>query len=479
MFESLSEKISGVIDKLRGRGKLSEADVKDALREVRRALLEADVSLSVVKTFIEKVREKAVGEELWKSLTPGQLVVKHVRDELVALMGGEATPLEMSADPPTVIMLVGLNGHGKTTSSGKLALHLKEREKKKVLLAATDVYRPAAIKQLEVLGEQLGVPVFQMGDKNDPVDISKAAVAHAQKEGFDVLIVDTAGRLHVDSELMDELERTRKAIDPDEVLMVVDAMTGQDAVNIAEQFAKQIKTTGVIMTKLDGDARGGAALSVREVTGQPIKFIGLGERLQALEVFHPDRMASRILGMGDVLGLIEKAEQTMDEESAAALEAKILENNFDLDDFLGQMQQIKKLGPLQDIIKMLPGVGNNPALRELNVDESRFSRMEAIIRSMTVKERRHPEIINASRKKRIAAGSGNEVSEVNNLLKQFGMLQKMMSSLTGGGGFPGMPRLPGMPNKKGKGKGQSHNPNKKGKKKIKGMGLPFKMPFGR
>jgi signal recognition particle subunit SRP54 len=479
MFESLSEKISGVIDRLRGRGKLSEADVKDALREVRRALLEADVSLSVVKTFIDKVREKAVGEELWKSLTPGQLVVKHVRDELIALMGGEATPLEMSPDPPTVIMLVGLNGHGKTTSSGKLALHLKEREKKKVLLAATDVYRPAAIKQLEVLGEQLGVPVFHMGDKNDPVDISKAAVAHAQKEGFDVVIVDTAGRLHVDSELMDELERTRKAIDPDEVLMVVDAMTGQDAVNIAEQFAKQIKTTGVIMTKLDGDARGGAALSVREVTGQPIKFIGLGERLQALEVFHPDRMASRILGMGDVLGLIEKAEQTMDEEEAALLEQKILENNFDLNDFLGQMQQIKKLGPLQDIIKMLPGVGNNPALRELNVDESRFSRMEAIIRSMTIKERRQPEIINASRKKRIAAGSGNEVSEVNNLLKQFGMLQKMMSSLTGGGGFPGMPRLPGMPNKKGKGKNQSQNPNKKGKKKIKGMGLPFKMPFGR
>ena len=472
MFESLSERISGVIDKLRGRGKLSEADVKDALREVRRALLEADVSLSVVKTFIDKVREKAIGEELWKSLTPGQLVVKHVRDELIELMGGAAAPLEFNADPPTVIMMVGLNGHGKTTSSGKLALYLKEREKKKVLLAATDVYRPAAIKQLEVLGEQIGCQVFQMGDKNDPVDISKAAVAYAEKEGFDVVIIDTAGRLHVDSELMDELERTRKAINPDEVLMVVDAMTGQDAVNIAEQFAEQIKTTGVVMTKLDGDARGGAALSVREVTGQPIKFIGLGERLQALEVFHPDRMASRILGMGDVLGLIEKAELAMDEEDAQLLEQKILENNFDLDDFLSQMQQIRKLGPLQDIIKMLPGIGNNPALRELNVDEGRFSRMEAIIRSMTIKERRQPDIINASRKKRIAAGSGNEVSEVNNLLKQFGMLQKMMSSLTGGGGFPGMPKLPGMP-KKGK------NPNKKGKKKIKGIGLPFKMPFGR
>lgn len=478
MFESLSEKISGVIDKLRGRGKLSEADVKDALREVRRALLEADVSLSVVKVFIDKVKEKATGEELWKSLTPGQLVVKYVRDELVELMGGAAVPLELSADPPTVLMMVGLNGHGKTTSSGKLALYLKEREKKKVLLAATDVYRPAAIKQLEVLGQQIGVPVFAMGDKNDPVDISKAAVAHAQKEGFDIVIIDTAGRLHVDSELMDELERTRQAVHAHEVLLVVDAMTGQDAVNIAEQFAKQIQTTGVVMTKLDGDARGGAALSIREITGQPIKFIGIGERLQALEVFHPDRMASRILGMGDVLGLIEKAEQTMDQEEAALLEQKILENNFDLDDFLGQMQQIRKLGPLQDLIKMLPGIGNNPALKELNVDEGRFSRMEALIRSMTLKERRRPEIINASRKKRIAAGSGNEVSDVNALLKQFGMLQKVMTNLTGGGGgLPGMPRLPGMSGRPGK--QPKHNPNKKGKKKIKGMGLPFRMPFSR
>lgn len=479
MFESLSEKISSVIDKLRGRGKLSEADVKDALREVRRALLEADVSLSVVKIFIEKVREKATGEELWKSLTPGQLVVKYVRDELIALMGGEAAPLTFADKSPTVVLMVGLNGHGKTTSSGKLALYLKEREKKKVLLAATDVYRPAAIKQLEVLGEQLGVPVFAMGDKNNPVDISRAAVAHAEKEGFDVVIIDTAGRLHVDNELMDELERTREAVDAHEVLMVVDAMTGQDAVAIADQFAKQIKTTGLIMTKLDGDARGGAALSVRQVTGQPIKFIGVGERLQALEVFHPDRMASRILGMGDVLGLIEKAEQTMDQEEAALLEQKLLENNFGLDDFLSQMQQIRKLGPLQDLVKMLPGVGNNPALRELNVDEKKFGRMEAIIRSMTLRERQRPDIINASRKKRIALGSGNEVSDVNGLLKQFGMLQKMMSNLTGGGGgFPGMPGIPGMSHGRGN-KQQKHNPNKKGKKKIKGIGMPFKMPFGR
>ena len=470
MFESLSERISGVIDKLRGRGKLSEEDVKDALREVRRALLEADVSLSVVKKFIGQVREKAIGEELWKSLTPGQLVVKHVRDELVELMGGAATPLELSADPPTVIMMVGLNGAGKTTTSGKLALHLTKKEKKKVLLAATDVYRPAAIKQLEVLGEQLSIPVFQMGDKNNPVDIAKAAVAHAQKEEFDIVIVDTAGRLQANEELMQELEDTREALEPSETLLVLDAMTGQDAVNIANQFAQRIKTTGVVMTKLDGDARGGAALSVREVTGMPIKFIGLGERLQALEVFHPDRMASRILGMGDVLGLIEKAEQTLDEGEAAALEAKILENNFDLDDFLNQMKQIRKLGPLQDIIKMLPGVGNNPALKDLQVDEGRFARMEAIICSMTRKERRSPDVINASRKKRIALGSGNEVSDVNQLLKQFTMLQKMMESLTGGGGMPGMPRLPGMP-KRGK------KPKKKGRKKLKGIGLPFKMPF--
>ena len=471
MFESLSERISGAIDKLRGRGKLTEQDVKDALREVRRALLEADVSLSVVKKFIGKVREKAVGEELWKSLTPGQLVVKHVRDELTELMGGEAVPLEMSADPPTVIMMVGLNGAGKTTTAGKLALHLT-KEKKKVLLAATDVYRPAAIKQLEVLGEQLKVPVFQMGDKNSPVDIAEAAVAHAEKEEFDIVIIDTAGRLQANEELMKELEDTREAIKPDESLLVLDAMTGQDAVNIANQFGQRIKTTGVIMTKLDGDARGGAALSVREVTGMPIKFIGVGERLQALEVFHPDRMAGRILGMGDVLGLIEKAEQTMDEEEAAALEAKILENEFDLNDFLNQMKQIRKLGPLENIIKMLPGVGNNPALKDLQVDEGRFARMEAIICSMTLEERKRPNLLNASRKKRVAAGSGNDVSDVNQLLKQFTMLQKMMESLTGGGGMPGMPRLPGMPKR-----GKKPKKNKKGKKKLKGIGLPFKMPF--
>lgn len=471
MFESLSERISGVIKKLRGRGKLTEADVKEALREVRRAMLEADVSLPVVRDFVKKVEERAIGEELWKSLTPGQLVVKHVRDELTELMGGDTSEIGYAEEGPTVIMLVGLNGSGKTTSSGKLANFLKKNGKKP-LLAATDVYRPAAIKQLEVLGEQLKVPVFQMGDKNNPVDIAKAAVAHAEKEEFDIVIIDTAGRLQANEELMKELEDTREAIKPDESLLVLDAMTGQDAVNIANQFGQRIKTTGVIMTKLDGDARGGAALSVREVTGMPIKFIGVGERLQALEVFHPDRMAGRILGMGDVLGLIEKAEQTMDEEEAAALEAKILENEFDLDDFLNQMKQIRKLGPLENIIKMLPGIGNNPALRDLQVDEGRFARMEAIICSMTREERKRPNILNASRKKRVAAGSGNDVSDVNQLLKQFTMLQKMMQSLTGGGGMPGMPRLPGMPKR-----GKKPNKNKKGKKKLKGIGLPFKMPF--
>ncbi len=460
MFESLSERIGGILDKLRGRGKLKEADVKEALREVRRALLEADVSLPVVKAFVARVEERAVGEELWKSLTPGQLVVKHVKDELVELMGGEAAPLDIAKHKPTVVMMVGLNGSGKTTSTGKLGLHLKKNGTK-ALLAATDVYRPAAIKQLEVLGKQIGVDVFQMGEKTDPLNIAKAAISHGERESYDVVIIDTAGRLHANEELMGELERTKEAVEPHEVLLVVDAMTGQDAVNIAEQFAERIGVTGIVMTKLDGDARGGAALSVKEVTGCPIKFIGVGEKLSALEIFHPDRMASRILGMGDVLSLIEKAEQAMDEEEAARLEKKILENKFNLDDFLSQMQQIKRLGPLQDIVKMLPGV-NASMMKDLNVDEKRFSHMEAIIRSMTLKERKYPELLNASRKKRVAKGSGTEVSEVNQLLKQFEMLQSMMQSLAGGG-----PPMAGQRSMKKKKKG------KKGKKKIKGMPFRF------
>ncbi len=460
MFESLSERISGVIKKLRGRGKLTEEDVNVALREVRRALLEADVSLPVVRDFIKKVKDRAVGEELWKSLTPGQLVVKYVRDELTELMGGETAELNKAEQGPTVIMMVGLNGTGKTTSSGKLALHLKKKGKKP-LLAATDVYRPAAIKQLEVLGKQIGVDVFQMGDKTDPINISRAAVAQGEREKHDYVIIDTAGRLTLNEELMQELQKTHEAVTPHETLLVVDAMTGQDAVNIAEEFTKRLTVTGIVMTKLDGDARGGAALSVKHVTGSPVKFVGMGEKLSALDQFHPDRMSSRILGMGDVLGLIEKAEQAIDEEEAAALERKIREDNFTLEDFLGQMRQIRKLGPLQDIVKMLPGMGGNAALQNLQVDEKKFSRMEAIICSMTKDERRRPDILNASRKKRVAKGSGNDVSEVNQLLKQFDMLRTMMRKLTGGG--PGS----GKKNRKKK---------KKGRRRIKGV-MPFRLPF--
>ncbi len=428
MFDSLTERIQGVLNKLRGRGKLTEADVNDALREVRRALLEADVSLAVVKEFINQVKTRAIGEELWKSLTPGQLVVKHVRDCLVELMGGTQADLNLADAPPTVILMVGLHGAGKTTSTGKLALFMKNRGFKP-LLAATDIYRPAAIKQLEVLGNQLGIPVYQLGENASPLNICRGAYKQAKDNGNDVLLIDTAGRLHVEKELMDELKIAKEEMKPQEVLLVVDAMTGQDAVNIASQFSEQIGITGVVMTKLDGDARGGAALSVRQVTGAPIKYIGIGEKSSALEPFHPDRMASRILGMGDVMSLIEKAEQAIDEEQAQLLEKKIRENQFDLDDFLKQMQQIRKLGSITDLLSMLPGVGS--AIKDLPVDEKAISRMEAIIQSMTAQERRRPEILNASRKKRVAKGSGNQVAEVNRLVKHFDMVKNMMKMFTG------------------------------------------------
>jgi len=428
VFDSLTERIQGVLNKLRGRGKLTEADVNDALREVRRALLEADVSLAVVKEFINQVKTRAIGEELWKSLTPGQLVVKHVRDCLVELMGGTQADLNLADSPPTVILMVGLHGAGKTTSTGKLALFMKNRGFKP-LLAATDIYRPAAIKQLEVLGNQLGIPVYQLGDNASPLNICRGAYKQAKENGNDVLLIDTAGRLHVEKELMDELKIAKEEMKPQEVLLVVDAMTGQDAVNIASQFSEQIGITGVVMTKLDGDARGGAALSVRQVTGAPIKYIGIGEKSSALEPFHPDRMASRILGMGDVMSLIEKAEQAIDEEQAQLLEKKIRENQFDLDDFLKQMQQIRKLGSITDLLSMLPGVGS--AIKDLPVDEKAISRMEAIIQSMTAQERRRPEILNASRKKRVAKGSGNQVAEVNRLVKHFDMVKNMMKMFTG------------------------------------------------
>ncbi|MBT9583575.1 signal recognition particle protein [bacterium] len=428
MFDSLTERIQGVLNRLRGRGKLTEADVNDALREVRRALLEADVSLEVVKTFIQQVKERAVGEELWKSLTPGQLVVKHVRDCLVELMGGTQADLTLADTPPTVILMVGLHGAGKTTSTGKLALFMKNRGFKP-LLAATDIYRPAAIKQLEVLGNQLGIPVYQLGENASPLNICRGAYKQAKDNGNDILLIDTAGRLHVDSDLMEELRTAKEEMKPQEVLLVVDAMTGQDAVNIAQMFMDQIGITGVVMTKLDGDARGGAALSVRQVTGAPIKYIGIGEKSSALEPFHPDRMASRILGMGDVMSLIEKAEQAIDEEQAQLLEKKIRENQFDLDDFLKQMQQIRKLGSITDLLSMLPGVGS--AIKDLPVDEKAITRMEAIIQSMTAHERRRPDVLNASRKKRIAKGSGNQVAEVNRLVKHFDMVKNMMKMFTG------------------------------------------------
>ena len=422
MFESLQDKLGSIFKKLRGRGKLSEQDVDLALREVRIALLEADVSLKVVKDFISKVRVKAVGEAVWNSLTPGQLVVKFVKDELVELMGSEKAIIHLAPQPPTVIMLAGLNGAGKTTSSGKLALYFKEKGHSP-LLVATDIYRPAAITQLRVLGEKLGVPVYTLGDKQTPVNICKGAIAQAFSTGNDIVIIDTAGRFHIDEELMRELIDIKTNIKLSETLLVVDAMTGQEAVNIAESFNNQIGIDGVILTKLDGDARGGAALSVKAVTGKPIKFAGMGEKLEALEPFNADRIVSRILGMGDVLGLIEKAESAYTEEQAKELERKFRKQEFTLQDFLEQIQQVKKMGPIQNLLAMIPGISN--ALKDMPIDDKQVRHVEAIIQSMTPKERKEPSILNASRKKRIAAGCGMEVSDVNRLIKQYDMSKKM------------------------------------------------------
>ncbi|MGM9991727.1 MAG: signal recognition particle protein [Candidatus Bruticola sp.] len=428
MFESLSERLNDIFKKISGRGKLTEDDVNEALREVRRALLEADVSLSVVKEFISHIRERAVGEELIKSMTPGQQVIRYVRDELVSLMGSETAKLTFAAKAPTVFMVCGLNGAGKTTSAAKLASYLRGSGHHP-LLAATDVYRPAAIQQLEVLAKQIGVPVFKLEGCQDPVEITSQAVAQAKSLGRDVVIIDTAGRLNIDSELMEELKKQRDAVSPHEIILVVDAMTGQDAVNVARDFNELLGITGVIMTKLDGDARGGAAISVRKVTGAPIKFVGTSERLSGLEPFHPDRMAGRILGMGDVLSLIEKAEQTLDKEKAQELSERLKQNKFDLNDLLDQMQQIRRMGPIKDIIKMLPGVGR--ALDDIPIGEKEIRRVESIILSMTPKERRNPEILDASRKRRIAKGSGSDVSAVNAILKQYGELRKFMKSIGG------------------------------------------------
>ena len=452
-FEGLSEKLSAAFKRLRGKGRLTEADVREAMREVRLALLEADVSFKVVKEFVASVTERAVGSDVLESLTPAQQIIKIVNEELTALMGGANAKIAFASSGPTVIMLVGLQGAGKTTNGAKLAGYLKNRMNKRPLLAACDVYRPAAIEQLKVVGGQLGIPVFEMGQAN-PVDIAQKALSHARDRGYDTVLLDTAGRLHIDEALMDELKRIKSAVRPQEILLVVDAMTGQDAVNAASAFDEALGIDGVLLTKLDGDARGGAALSIRASTGKPIKFAGTGEKLDMIELFHPDRMASRILGMGDMLSLIEKAEQNFDEKQAAKLEEKIRKNRFTLSDYLEQMQQLKNMGDLSQIAGMMPG-NLGKQMQGAQIDEKVMARTEAIILSMTPKERENPGILNASRKRRIAAGCGLEVVDVNRLLKQFEMMQQLTKQLSKGklpkgmGGFGGgMSRMHGFGRKK-------------------------------
>ena len=451
-FESLSEKLNAAFKRLRGKGRLTPADVREAMREVRMALLEADVSYKVVKDFTKAVTERASGADVLESLSPAQMVVKIVNEELCALMGGANQKLNISSKSPSVVMLVGLQGAGKTTNGAKLAAYMR-KQGKRPLLAACDIYRPAAITQLETVGRQLDIPVFQMG-QTDPVDIAKAAIEHAKKHGNDLVFLDTAGRLHIDEELMDELRRIRDAVEPAEILLVVDAMTGQDAVNAASAFDEALGVTGVMLTKLDGDARGGAALSIRAATGKPIKFIGVGEKLDMIEPFHPDRMASRILGMGDVLTLIEKAEQSFDEKKALEAAERLKANRFTLTDYLEQMGQLKNMGDLESIAAMIPGM-NAGALKGAKFDDRLMARQEAIILSMTPAERENPALLNSSRKKRVAAGSGVQVVDVNRLLKQYESMQQMMKQFSGKnmkkmqkklgrmGGFPGMGGLGG------------------------------------
>ena len=443
MFANLTEKLANAFKKFKNKGKLTEADVKEGMREVKLALLEADVNFKVVKSFIASVTERAVGSQVLESLVPAQQIVKIVNEELIKLMGSESPKLNINPKPPTVVMMVGLQGAGKTTHAGKLAKMYKGKGKSP-LLVACDVYRPAAIDQLKIVGESVEVPVFSLGARISPVEIAKAGLTHAKKNGNDLVIIDTAGRLHIDEELMGELVNIKEATTPDEILLVVDAMTGQDAVNVAKSFNDQLDISGVILTKMDGDTRGGAALSVKFVTQKPIKFIGTGEKLDALELFHPDRIASRILGMGDVLSLIEKAEAAYDEKNAKEMEKKLREQSFTLDDFLEQMQQLKKMGNLDSLLKMLPGA-NTGALKDATIDERQMARTEAIILSMTKREREKPEIINGSRRKRIAKGSGTLVEDVNRLLRQFEQMKKTMKQLSNmgrrRGGFGGM-KLP-------------------------------------
>lgn len=440
-FEGLSEKLTSAFKKLRSKGKLSEKDVRDSMREVRLALLEADVNYKVAKDFTDKVAERAIGEEVMQSLTPAQMVVKIVNEELVELMGASQSRLNTASAPPTVIMMCGLQGSGKTTHSGKLALAQKKKGHRP-LLVACDVYRPAAIKQLQVVASQAGVPVFEMG-QDDPVKIAKKAIAHAKDHGNDIVILDTAGRLHIDTELMQELADVKKEVNPTEILLVVDAMTGQDAVNVAKSFNDLLEISGVILTKLDGDTRGGAALSVRKVTDKPIKFVGTGEKLTDLEEFHPDRMASRILGMGDMLSLIEEAESKLDQQKAEQMAARLMKNKFDLEDLLEQMNQIKNMGSLKSIISKIPGIAQK--VNDEDIDDRQIDRLCAIILSMTKKERQKPDILNASRKKRIAKGSGMKVEDVNSLLKRFEQMQKMMKQFSGTKGKKGLMRMAGLP----------------------------------
>ena len=429
-FEGLSDKLQEAFKKLRGKGKLTEKDIKEAMREVKLALLEADVNFKVVKSFISKVSEKCVGNEVLESLTPAQQVIKIVNDELTNLMGGSESKLNFNSVGPTVIMMVGLQGAGKTTMSGKLALQLR-KQNKKPLLVACDIYRPAAIKQLEVVGKQIDIPVFQMGDKISPVDIAKAGIEHARQNGNNVIIIDTAGRLHIDENLMDELKSIKAEVNPQEILLVVDSMTGQDAVNVAETFNNTLDVSGVILTKLDGDTRGGAALSIRHITEKPIKYIGVGEKMSDFEVFYPDRMASRILGMGDVLSLIEKAQQAFDDKEAKELSTKMLENDFTYEDYLTAMEQMKKLGSLSKIMEMIPGIPKEMKDIDFDAGEKQLGRVKAIIHSMTPKERRNPKLIagSSSRKKRIAKGSGTSLQEVNKLIKGFEMMKKQMKQV--------------------------------------------------
>lgn len=431
MFDNLAERLQSVFAGLTNRGALNEKQVEEALRQVRLALLEADVNYRVVKDFVTKVKDRAIGEEVLKSLTPGQQVIKIVHEELAKLMGAAQSKLTMAANPPTVIMMIGLQGSGKTTTTAKLALHLRGQGRQPMMIAA-DIYRPAAIDQLKTLGSDIDVPVFSLGVDENPVTIAEDGLEEAARSGKDVVMIDTAGRLHIDEQMMVELKEMKARVKPHQVLLVVDAMTGQDAVNVAERFSSEVGIDGIVLTKLDGDARGGAALSVFAVTGKPIKFVTIGEKLEAIEPFHPERMASRILGMGDVLTLIEKAEQAVSQEKAKELEDKILAAEFGLDDFLDQIEQVKKMGPLNQLIGMIPGV-NAKALAGLDFDERRIERIKAIVLSMTAQERRRPEILNGSRRERIAMGSGTSVSDVNQLLKQFTQTKKMIKQMTGAG----------------------------------------------